>query len=114
MSDTASDMPTPSLLAALPVQDTEATTSTFEQMNAARHTPEAIAASLAEVDEILVQALHEAWLRAHVARYEKAARAMRSMPAYQRANTAKHQLDAVWQTLGLPGKISDVPQRLAS
>ena len=85
-----------------------------EAANAARHTPEAIQASLDEVDAILVEALHAAWLAAHVARMESGNRSMRSIPAYQRATAAKYQLETVWITLGLPGKIHDVPQRIAS
>lgn len=61
---------------------------------------------LAEVDEILADTLHQAWLRAHLARLDEN-RSARTTHAYLRAGEAKRALSAVWERLGLAGAIHD-------
>lgn len=61
---------------------------------------------IAEVDEILAEALHQAWLRAHLARLDENHSARRSR-AYLRAGQAKHALAQVWSALELDGNVHD-------
>lgn len=61
---------------------------------------------MAEVDAVLVDALHQAWLRAHLARLDENHSA-RTPRAYLRAGQAKRALAKVWADLGLDGSIRD-------
>lgn len=61
---------------------------------------------IAEVDAIVADALHDAWLRVHIARLDENHSARRSA-AYLRSSRAKSALAQAWATLKLEGSIHD-------
>jgi len=61
---------------------------------------------LVEVNEILADTLHQAWLRAHLARLDENHSARTSF-AYLRAGEAKRVLAEAWDRLGLEGSIHE-------